>query len=638
MTLPRPSPALLAPRDPGRGQRSHVALRAGGATAAGGLALLAAGSSPALRVLTALALVVLLPTAQRLDRRVLVNLAVSAPALAGLAWMPGPARLLPVVGCVAVGYVAWRASRTGFRAVLPTAHLTDALLVLVPALAVVLARPLVGRTPQQALAMLLHGWDHASHADMYLAHRTGASLADASASGSWYFDAYPQLFHAHLAGLAELFWGDVGSLGTEVSRYATLQVVYLAWAAALGTAALLQADAVRTSSSARAAAAGVFGAGLLLGFPGAVYLMAAHVNFVASAVAAAAVLLLLADGHRNHATVGETVTAASLLMVVGSWPLLLPLVAVPAVRFLRSCLVSPRRDVRLAAVVSAMLTTAVVSGLCLVCLRIDVAAHLTDPGGLLSPGAVATIVLLVGLLAVAAPRRQRTEWPCHLWWPALCGVVLLGGVAAIQISTSGTVSYYLWKIAVGTETILLLGATPWVARTLVDLGRAAATQLTIARRLARLGAALFLALPAIGLFGATSAAPSPTQTTASLSTWDKDEGPAAELLTAAADRSLSPASTTLVVVREGSFSPALLNSWYHSLTRTRTVSEEGRLDELEGLRRGATRDDVLRCVAVILSTTPNDVLVVDPQLHAALVAALPRHRARLRLLAGAEAQ
>ncbi|WP_157598385.1 hypothetical protein [Phycicoccus sp. Root101] len=565
-----------------------------------------------------------LPTAPHLDRRLAINIFATAGACALLSWVPAPGRPISRVAilvALTVGLAAWAAAREGWRHLVPTASRGDLLIGLAAVLGGAITLPMAHPgSADRAFAMLnnvrgVSGWDHAAHLSMFLTQRqNGVAPPVAQLLGhesAQYAAHYPQLFHGMLATLAGYIWGEGSdSVGAELIHYVQLQSLVLVLLSGGLTAACLHPLGSGKGFVKTFAALGV--AGFVIGFPGSTNLAQGHLSFLLACAATAAVFLLcrVEDVERSPSLVflwGATI------LLVSQWPLLLPLAFVGSARLLWRI---ARRSIRwpLIQLAVVLVTTALVvrTGLALVG---PTAASV--PGQLVATGEVVNLSIIAIL---GAPLMVVL----FCWWSAssnrhdpYCRELVAAGVTALasafalgsyQVATSGVLSYYFWKLGLGSALVVLVVALPSVCASLQGLVTPGGT---LNRPRLLLTATLLLVVNALGL-GFWAGTPSLTlagQTYKAL-TQAADGSPATTpLLRAALATSPADAQNTSVVWFDATRQPALSSQWFHTLTSSRSGSadvDDGQL----GTVRGDDSPGLAR-VAVAALEAPNRLVVTN---------------------------
>lgn len=649
MTLDsRPSTAGVAPARVGR--RRPVAVLLAAVT---GIVLLGCALSEAVTAVWAVALIVLVPTARRLDRRIAVNLSLLVGCSPVLIWLP------PVIGertaaltlvALASAISALSILRSG-RAVVPAVHRSDCTIVVAALLAMAAASPLRSpANPGSAMRMLTAGWDHASHFSMFVEQRLLLTappfLPEAADRSGFFFDQYPQWFHSLLVVMSQLFVGASADVPNELVTYARMQWALYVVLAVLTTAALMQSIPQQTFTPVRISVL-VVGLSLVLGVPGALNLMQGHLSFLLATLSAPVIHLLVRG--RPSLAAHELAAILGLVVVAASWMLVLPLACVAAGPHVWSAWRAARglRKVGLACGVAA---TAVVSSLMIwQSVKESPTEHVVMDGPVAAVGVAATVVVLLGALVVVvgghvagagAWRSATDRVGLMIVLTALAEVVCLG---AFQVYATGELSYYFWKVSMAALVVGLL------------LSAVAAAELVAARQavlgpprtiVGVLGAAIVAVVASAGLGVGLQHYPASSLSWAAatreqlqqraLSTSGSGAGVVLRLSGEVTSPSMA-ARTTLVATAESDLSPAYANQWFHALTRSRTV-RAGEIDDdlyVLGLDRSNTAA-AAELIERLLSDPDQRVVVTDPALSQRLLRELtPTQMGRVTLVNGA---
>ena len=263
-----------------------------------------------------LVLLLAIPVAKTLSRRILLIFPVLLGAVPLLWWVPWPEWFMDrgtLILALAAGALAgtasfYAASGRRITALVPQIRLIDVIPLAAGAAAAVVQWNLLNvRRAEDALLLLVQRWDNASHFDMFHMIRTEGQvipLLPAGPDGStWSFADYPQGFHSLLATLAELVHGT-GSrpVGDELVSFAILTPVVIILSAVLVAAGLCALPVIRRHTVAGIAIVALVSAGWTLG-PGSASYMNAFPNFyLAAALAASAVLLALSMDRDRKST------------------------------------------------------------------------------------------------------------------------------------------------------------------------------------------------------------------------------------------------------------------------------------------------------------------------------------------------
>lgn len=622
------TPTMHAVRDqmvatPDRPSRSRALGIASGTSVLTFLACILA--PPPVAAVIALVLVLASPTSDRLSRRLVVNLVLLSLVLVVLGWVPGHGVQIWLALALASGALAWWCAHHGCRVTLPRMEPADTIPPLAGLVGLSIAWPLLGTTPTSAMALLMGGWDHVSHFSMYLAQREGVSQAVPTGE-TWLFGNYPQLFHALMARLADLTWGAPGAPAAELVHYSTIQAVLYVGVVVFGVAVAVEATA--RSRKAAQVTAGALAASLFLGYPGSSLLTQGYLSVLWSIVAAVVVITIARRPNQPSAV--DLVVAATCVVAVAAWPLLLPTVAYPSIHLLRRGWRAGRSHRQLVgglglAAFVACAWLAWVSG------RVDPTGHIVTAGGIAHTGAIASFAVpaVVLVSAVVGIRSgHAASWRPLLWSAAAC-LVLVTAIALFQAVEAGELSYYFWKTALGYQTILLGVVVPDIARAICTLVGRVTTTTHGTRTITALIAGGTAAL------GLGTAAGQASVSTGLIARWSMESWAAqTALATEVIAMSTTPValSTAIWAKESDAYAPALPDQWLHSFTRTRTVAVdryETTLNDTRHLGRDALAD---AAVGVLRGSTLT-VLVDDPVVYQRMLTDLgPDARERVLLV------
>lgn len=598
LDLPPPTPAAVAPPAASppvvdvRPRRPLVAAAAGLAVAAAVAALRTTGVLEGhLALLVAFLLVLAVPSSRLGVRRLLLAAGCAAGVLPALWWwdlpLGGAGRVGLLLALLAGGLTTvllWqgpRAVRTRARLLVPAWRPVDLAVAATAALAALACRGLLAvRTGAESLAALLPAWDSSAHVDMVLMlRRSGAvipSLPAPAVGEAWKFADYPQGHHAVVATLVELLGSATpGANAAELVLLVRAQGFVLAAVAVVLVAGLCALPTAPRRPGVVALGSAAVAGVVLLG-PGATAFTSGFPNFVLGCAMAAAAVLLAVTVPRVLAPAPLIALGGLVVGVAQCWvPLLalvLPAVALAAVPrrwgAWRTSWHGGRRARGLGVVVA--LLTAAGLGVALATLRrLRAADVLLVPGGIDVPPA--GLMLALVLAAVAVPltaRGRRTPWLALV--PA-AGLLAAAGVAALQLRGTGELSYYFWKLLLGTTlvAVVVLAAAavlrPGPARS-GEPGRTARW-----RGAAAVVVGCFALLQVHGLTG---------RSTGELRTTPAQVQQAADLLHAA-DVATATGRTDVVYVRgAGDLHPVNTQQWLLALTGTWTSAADARASAL----------------------------------------------------------
>lgn len=628
----------------GRAVRGVVAGVGAGAAIA---MLLVALPSPWVSSVLALTLLVLAPTAARLDRRITLNIALA------VGWAPVALLVPPALGPRTAAVTALALASGGVAgavvarsaSLVPTWRPRDGVLLGAALLSALVASPL--RSPggaDRALAMLSSGIDNSYHFAMYLEQRltaTGSALVAANADDSGFgFSSYPQWFHKMLTVLAQTMFGDATDAAGELVRYAQLQWLVFVAVVVLVTAALLQALPDQVPASLLVPALTVTWS-LLLGVPGALNLIQGHLSFLLAA-SAPVVVFLLGRASRSHTPV-VFVAMCGLVIVSASWMLLLPLAGAA---ILPPMLVLWRRQgtaVRWAALVLAAAGTAVAVGRFVFPWLFGAGLQAVVRDGTVPRVGLPTMTaLLLGSVALLLVLRRRH--PSSGLGPHL----LLAGVSAAQmvvlgaymLLTTGELTYYFWKLGLGSLLASLVVATHAVIGVRVTAAQASGRSAGVRP----LVAALVTVTAAAGLgvslqqFAAPSALwgaflPS-SMTTRVTSGQAGDVATVLRLAETSAPR--DAARTRLLTTRPDDMNAAHASEWFHALSHSATQAAVSVDDPVYVLARDRGNVALATDIAVSTLRFPGRrVVVTDAGLYRSVLASVAAEQAsRVTLVTG----
>ena len=646
MPVPSPSARVSAGTSTRLARGRAVATGVGVAGAV--LALRAVGALEGATALVVAAVVVLaVPTSRHLSRRILLAGSLTLGWVPVLWWAPVPTAGLGRVTFLLAGgagaVAAWvaRANDPGARArrLVPSVTAVDALPALAAGAAAVLLRGWWSfRSADVALAYLARGWDNSAHFDMVEMIRQHGTTIDTLASPvgtTWKFADYPQAFHVAVAALMELMGRAApGDVATELVSYTRAVGLLAVVGVAVVVAGLCALPTLRRRPVLAAPLAVLVATGYVLG-PGSIALHDGFPNFFFACVLVGAGVLLAAPMRTHVSTVHLAALGGTLVAVAHSWVLLGTLLAPVAVM---AVLVVWRQRRRLSRrtwildLVVVALTVVATARAAAILVGLHATDVLTTQGGIPVPRLavvfVPPVVACAGWLAVSAWRRPPRPTRATARWLALvpaAGLVTLGALAAVQLHTAGTLSYYFWKYGLAVE---LLSVVPLAAAAPLLLRPSRPATRPRSAAIAASAVACLVASQAFGLFGpGFSRAP----------VWHV--APGAERYvqiarqspaTVAASRTLleiaahpdAVPSTTLVAIATGpaAIDPISAQQWLLALTGRWTSATNA---EATLLARG---DDSLatetRTAQGVLDRDPTARLAVSGGDAAALVAAL----------------
>lgn len=590
-------------------------------------------------------LVLAVPVSSSVSRRMVIVAAIVIGWVPVLWWVPlpvgpvGRATLLMALGAGALsGWVAGGASwRERAHRLIPRFRLVDALpFGAGAAMALVVSRWAFGITASRGLASLSTGWDHSAHFYMTTTiRRTGTVLAHqgvAPFGEEWVYRGYPQGFHTVAATIMEILSGPVPGRPSEelvdyVATLGMLSVVFVVLIVA-GVAALPRMyTRPRITLVLGALAAAVFvlgptGPALPDGFP----------NFVLAFTMLSLMPVLTVLQERLHKPAILAALGGVVVAVAHGWILLLPL-AVPAVFVLGAPWRRSRwRGSRVEWMRTAAIGLAVLGGVAyaLYLASSESLTRVLTTGGGVQAAPISETVLLTGAAIVAAPlcwmvvRRRSVRMAGTVVRTALLALIPLGGVLVaaiigyIQLDgtagpgglTTGHLSYYFFKFAIG-----LTAVSTMVLVTAVGVAATRAVP-SYGRSIPLWGAAIALGLVLTQAFGVTvpqlvdvgmgQAAPGLARQRNFILASGAPAPAIAGLLNAADQYEPAESGHVVYVTYEPGWQPIQAAQWYFALTGTWTT--EGNVG---ATILGSNADTVSGALAV-LEGDPGSVVVVPP--------------------------
>jgi hypothetical protein len=367
--------------------------------------------------------------------------------------------------------------RVRLSGLLPRIHAVDAL-PLVSALVSIFAlrRWLTAGTAQQALSILLSGYDNSSHVSMFVLVRHRERMLDLSGTGPdgapWYFANYPTGFHGVAAATADLL-GFSSTAGPEqtvaylrsVSFIVVLCVVVL-------TASLCSVPRLRERPASLVPSASFATCAFVLG-PGATTLADGFAPFWYAVALVSALLISFAWLPSLSPIVYAAVVGGVAVGVANSWapltifvaPVVIALLWASRARGRGGFVYEPGKRKALALVVLLALVGTVRPAFILMT-TVSPRVVAEASGGFSPPAPIPLIVLLsLTLLLFQRYVRPRAALGVpasgtDIWWAPLALVAVLGLVAALalivaQLLTRGSLGYYFFKYVTGFELILV---------------------------------------------------------------------------------------------------------------------------------------------------------------------------------------
>lgn len=626
------------------GTRTLWSVSLGLAATVGTAAILTQVNSSWVSVALALILVALAPSAPRLDRRIAINLSLTFGLLPAALWVPSilgaRTAALAALSIATGGAVVAAVARP--RSVVPVIRRRDGVIALGGMLAGLVALPLSSPgSPQGALAALSTGIDNSYHYAMFLERRlmtASSSLVAANADGSGFaFDDYPQWFHRLITVLAQIGFGDPGTAPVELVRFAQLEWLVFVALTFLVTAAFVQALPDRVTPILLVPALAVVFS-LMLGVPGALNLIQGHLSFLVAACAPL-VMFLLTYGQR-HPGPGLFAILGGLVLVTAAWMLLLPLAAAAV---LPPLIAVWRRQ-------TAVVKWCTFGGfglLCIATVPLFVLGPLTHGAfaALLHDGTVPRVglptmlIVLIGSLALVVGLSVRDESHSlvgHIVI-ALASTLVLVVLGCYMLSSAGQLTYYFWKLALGS---LIVSAVVAAHATVLVLADRQPTREPLQLRLLHSVAVVLVAAMGLGSTLQQFAAPSASWSVLAPVSLGarKTSGEAGDVdLILKLAASMTPhdaVRTRLLATRPDDMNAAHASEWFHALSHSAT-------------RRAVRLDDGVYELALdprniplgvelamsTLSKVDGRVLVTDAGLYQAILdAASPTQQSRVSLV------
>lgn len=622
---------------------------AGALVGIAGYLLLAGGALPAVAgPAWLLVMLVALPSSARLSRRLALNGAMFMGWTPTLWMLPLPVGLhrgaLVCAGGTAV-LVCWVAvSGTPgerLRTLVPSFHVTDACLPLVALAALVTFRLWISAsTPQQALKLLLVGYDNVAHFDIFrmlrlngmTVHRMGISPDGTG----WSYGEYPHASHALLATYADLVQPTPGSgsqdllLYMHVSALAMTVALLVLVGALCSIPRLTDRPLVMLPSVALTVAA-------FLWTPGASAIADGFANFWIAAVLASTTILLAMSVVGGDPQLRVIAAASGALSAAALTWVPLALLASPALLLLcpsgraRNGTRSPTtawvgRLFLLAAVLAVVKAASMIVGHVAVSTLVGAEGQVT--GTSIGPLLIIAIVAIGGLtryprmVVRASPEADDPPDSSRLRALSLTpigGMVVLAILLLMQLRTLGTTSYFFLKLLVGYELVIVPMTAALVALYVVAL---------VPRRVARPRALLLAvgsAVVAAQFLGQVAPGSAPMLVERTYGT-DADGEPLS-LAAMSSGIIASVGQTDVGFDREyvalgvaHGYTALLPAVWHHSLTSTLTVRSQERMSSFNG--RIADPDEAVAPLRRMMLGHPTCTVIVDPHYVARLQARL----------------
>lgn len=488
-------------------------------------AALATGLLPGMLALVLLlALLVVVPTAPDLSRRLALNGSVLlgwVPVLWWVSW-PVPVDHAALAMAAVISALVWRvagaaAPGAALRGLIPTVRRTDLLLPVSAMLALAaMWRWAFAGSPRQALETMLPGVDNAAHFAMYasiLRHGVPSSSLGRAPDGSQSaFTEYPQGFHSLVATLTEVGHARLPTGTSMLTSYTHGVALVVVLGLTVLTAAVVSLPAVRDRFWV-ALPVVVLALAAFLWRPGQDLLADGFANFWLASLAVSVALLLCLPAQPRVSVAATVAVAGLLVAVVYGWALLAVLagpavlaLAVPVKETLRDP--ARRRAAWLSVFVLALAGLLALRALAALMRDVSVSSVVAAVGGIHSPSPLPTFALLLvgvfllpaspamlrsrqaGADAVVAARRARV-----LVLTLVVGAAVSTAMLVAQLSSLGGSSYYFLKFFMGFG-LVLAAVVPAVAAMVFAAGVP-----TGGRRGLRIGAAVVAVVVASQFFG-----------------------------------------------------------------------------------------------------------------------------------------
>ena len=636
---PAPAPTAAAPApggSPGTILASRmVALLVAALVAALVVALRNAGwLSGVVGLVAAATLALAFPTSRLLARRIVIAGALAFGA-APLLWfwdlpVGDVGRMTTLMAAAAGALSAWvlwdgrAALPDRARRLVPRPHRVDLLPAAAAIVAVLATLPWLRiRTGQEALSVLVGGWDNSAHYGIVaMIRRHGVTtdrLADVPPE-HWQFSGYPGGFHSFATAVMELIGSArVAAPAHELVAFVQAEAWGLVIATTLLTAAIAALPWTRRTVAVVPVVAGVVAA-FVLG-PGANAVAAGFPNFVIAVALAACVPLLVVTMPRVVMPLHLAALGSLLVAVAQSWVLLL-VIAAPAafalvVPFRRGAWRATRGEWVLSAVI-VLSTLGGILNVAGIIAGLDATEVLVTQGGFIAPSpgpSVAVCMLAVAVCLLAdGGAFGRVAWMGVATATAFAGVSALG---AFQMVTDGQLSYYFWKGLLGVQIV-----------SFVVLGLGATRALRRFDRLPR-GRGRLAAVAAVGACTVAATQFNGVAVRPELTLRPVHAAIAEDLLAAANVADSAPGERwTFVTSLDSSIHPVVAQQWLLALTGRWTREANAEAEALTTMGREV--DDFVRVATEALAQSPEaKVLLPQAQADAVRAAIAPELASRV---------
>ncbi|MEA5453090.1 hypothetical protein SPF06_00005 [Sinomonas sp. JGH33] len=589
------------------------------------------------------AVLLALPTARSLARRITLALALLLGLVPMLWWIPfgfwGLGRSA-VLLALAIGLLAGLVignRRLGVRQIVPELALLDLAPLGAGVLGVVVQWQLLTvRTFDKALSLAVLHWDHASHFNMFSMIRTHGVviplLGNAPDGSAWSFRDYPQGFHALVAALAEMARTPaVGDAGAELVSYANYSSLVAVLTGVLAVSAVCSLPALRRRPLLGFPAAALVTSGWVFG-PGASASLNGFTNFLVAAVLTAVAVLVLATAQDRFSFGTVWLLTACVVGIANNWALMGVFLAGAAISFVlpwRRLIVdlprTPWSITSFALAVAVMLAGVMAAGSQLI--RVKAEDVVFGIGGVPIPDFGTVIaVLFACVVAFAVPlgamSREQLQTSRRLVLAGLslaAAIVLILAMSAAQLLKGGTVSYYTHKLVIALVLVAVVVLALGLAR--IADGRTDVAVAEVARRRHPKGswAVVTAAGSLVGLFafgfpfpfktaGLPATASAGVELQAQLKENAQPRTVARNLIDATAGRTGQPAF--YLTTRPDQIDAVLAKQWYDALTSTYT--EHGWKLSLFMFPLSGGPANLPSVVADIRAQDPSSVFITDP--------------------------
>jgi hypothetical protein len=587
----------------------------------------------------ALLLVVILPSASFLSRRLLLGGAIFLGWMPLLWWVKLPVPRVDRVGVTLAAisgvlalWVLWAPGvRIRARRLVPRVGLIDTMPFAAAGLATWTVWPLLGSSVGvRSLGLLMKtGYDHAAHLAMAFMARAGGAivpmLGPAPNGSGWVWTEYPQHFHATVTALTELCSGpSLGDTATEVLRYGRSLGLVQVVIAALLAAGVAQLPRLRRNAMLAWPLGALLVAVFLFG-PGSWGLSKAFPNFVLACATVGLAVLVAMPMSGQLKPLPVFALGGLIVATTHGWVLLAPLavMACTLALFPLGRHLLPQTDGGWVRMIAVLAATVVASA--------SVAKILATAGGAGALAAVnevlptgftkLTFLLLTGgaatAVALAAYARRLdpesgTKGACLVAISAT-GFLLVGILGVYLYATVGQVSYYFDKLVIGvglvSAAVLVAGVDLHVGNPPLIRGRVRRSAAILASILATLAA-----LQVFGLAGVNFRAESDELIHSRV--------PAAERVLQAAELAESRpfGSTVYLAAMPGDTSLILAHQWQRALSVMWNYGSGPLFDNAGGK---LSADRVAELVQPFLRVSPQRTAIVAPEILDSVRAAMP---------------